>query len=355
MKVALTFSSKKGLEREFRELNQSSTLLSGDPEDEPPPTDFFAEGDSTETISAVMSAISSCGHEVTGIEADKNACAKLHKSRPDLVFNIAEGLYGSFRESYIPMLCEKLGIPYTGSDPLTLGLCLDKARCKEILLFNGIRTPRFALVESHKDMREIQKLKFPIIVKPNAEGSSKGIFNNSVARNFKEASQIISEKTCQYRQPAIVEELLTGREFTVACLGNGEYLQILPIIEIDHSELPKNAWPIYSYEAKWIWDTRENPLDIFKCPAKISANLKRKIENIVKKAFAVMKIRDWCRMDIRLDSDGEPNILEINPLPGILPNPEDNSCFPKAARTAGYSYSQMIGKVIEAACIRQNL
>ncbi|MEM4247837.1 MAG: ATP-grasp domain-containing protein, partial [Candidatus Nanoarchaeia archaeon] len=295
------------------------------------------------------------GHNIIGIEADKNACAKLHKSRPDLVFNIAEGLYGSFRESYIPTLCEKLGIPYTGSDPLTLGLCLDKARCKEILLFNGIRTPRFVLVESHRDMREIQKLNFPVIVKPNAEGSSKGIFNNSVARTFKEASKIISEKTCQYKQPVIIEELLTGREFTVACLGNVKSLQILPIIEIDHSELPKNAWPIYSYEAKWIWDTPEKPLDIFKCPAKISAKLKKKIENIVKKTFAVMKIRDWCRMDIRLDSDGEPNILEINPLPGILPNPEDNSCFPKAARTAGYSYSQMIGKVIEAACIRQNL
>jgi D-alanine-D-alanine ligase len=165
----------------------------------------------------------------------------------------------------------------------------------------------------------------------------------------------VREVQAFYREPAIVERFLRGREFTVGVLGNSPSFEILPIVEIDHSQLPAEANPIYSYEAKWIWDRPEKPLEIFRCPAEVDDSLKTKIEDIVWRSCEVLRIRDWCRLDIRLDERGEPNILEINPLPGILPNPEDNSCLPKAARTAGYSYSALLHRVVDAAAARCGL
>ena len=126
-------------------------------------------------------------------------------------------------------------------------------------------------------------------------------------------------------------------------------IEILPIVEIDYSQLPSGATPIYSYEAKWVWDTPEKPLSIFRCPAPVSGELKRAIEDVVTRTCSVLRIRDWCRIDVRLDGKGVPNILEVNPLPGILPNPEDNSCLPKAARAAGYTYSDLIHRVVDEA------
>jgi len=119
--------------------------------------------------------------------------------------------------------------------------------------------------------------------------------------------------------------------------------------------LPEGARPIYSYEAKWVWDTPEKPLEIFQCPAQISAIQKDRIEEVAKDAYSVLNIRDWCRIDIRFDENDIPHVIELNPLPGILPKPEDNSCFPKAARTAGYSYEGMINKVVEIAAKRYGL
>ena len=153
----------------------------------------------------------------------------------------------------------------------------------------------------------------------------------------------------------MVEEFLDGREFTVAMLGNGSGLKVLPIVEINYSSLPAGMNPIYSYEAKWIWDTPESPLEIFKCPADIDNRLKDSIEKICRDAFNVLDIKDWCRIDIRLDMKGQPHILELNPLPGILPDPKSNSCFPKAARAAGMGYDGLINAVLETACKRHGI
>ena len=339
MKVALTFSSKTGLMQEYRQLNQSF-------KDTAPPDDFFAEGDSMDTIQTVMEAIRINGHSVIGIEADNAAFEQLNKEKPDLVFNMAEGLSGDFRESYIPMICERLGLPYTGSDPLTLSLCLNKQRCKEILRYHQIPSPAFHVY--HPDEAVVtDHLLFPSIVKPIAEGSSKGIDNRSVVNDAAETKNLILEKFQTYYQPVIVEQFLTGSEFTVALWGNMDDVEVLPIVAINFEDLPEGAWPMYSYEAKWIWDVPENPLQIFQCPAPIDSRLEQEIVALTKRTYQILSIRDWCRMDIRLDNADIPHILEINPLPGILPKPEDNSCFPKAARTAGYNYSDMIGKLIE--------
>ena len=307
-----------------------------------------------ETIHAVQQAIQRLGHSTVGIEADDAALTKLSLEQPDLVMNMAEGLTGDFRESYIPMLCERLGLPYTGSDPLTLGICLNKMRAKEILQFYQISTPAFQVFHPQESVNT-DHLIFPAIVKPVAEGSSKGIDNQSVVSDPAAAREVIIEKQLKYRQPVIVETFLTGEEFTVALWGNGNTVEVLPIVSICFDQLPPGAWPMYSYEAKWIWDVPEKPLKIFQCPANINGKLKAEIEAVTKRAYHILGIRDWCRIDVRLDSGGVPNILELNPLPGILPNPEDNSCFPKAARTAGYSYTDMIGNLISIASRRVGL
>jgi len=185
--------------------------------------------------------------------------------------------------------------------------------------------------------------------------SRKGIFNSSVVENNRELLSEIERVLRTYNEPALVEEFLPGREFTVAILGNGKEAKVLPIIEIKFDSLPTEAKPIYSFEAKWIWDTPEKPLDIFQCPAEIDDKLKEMIEKIALSTFKILRCRDWCRIDMRLDKNGIPNILEVNPLPGILPNPEDNSCFPKAARAAGLTYNQMINEVLNTALKRYRM
>jgi D-alanine-D-alanine ligase len=348
MKIALVYSSKDG-------MASSLSLETPEPqrdEDEEPPLDFFAECDSEETIRAVENALST-RFDVVPIESDEKAFDRLKSARPDLVFNIAERLLGPNRESHIPTVCEILGLPYTGSDPLTLGICLDKSRAKEILSYHGIPNPEFHVIEP--GCTASASVRLPAIVKPLYEGSSKGIKDNSVVDTRADLDARIAEVTAAYRQPVIVERFLRGREFTVGVLGNAPRYEILPIVEIDHGLLPGGARPIYSYEAKWIWDTPDNPLEIFKCPAPIPAALKRKIAGVVRRTCSVLRIKDWCRVDVRLDADGEPNILEVNPLPGILPNPEENSCLPKAARTAGYSYTDLILRVAEEAADRCGL
>lgn len=348
MKIAFVYSSKDGMAAWWQRLHRDENLN----EEQEPPPDWLAECDSQETIAAIKNALAE-RWEVIPIESDDEAFDKLKESRADLVFNIAEGINGPNREAYIPIICEMLNLPYTGSDPLTLSLCLDKSRAKEILSFYKVPNPKFWILNGIKDGR--REVEFPVIVKPLYEGSSKGIRDNSVVRNIEELECRVAEIIHWYQQPALAEKFLTGREFTVGALGNLPDIEILPIIEIDYSYLPAGANPVYSYEAKWIWDTPENPLPLFRCPAEISRRLRTRIEEVVVRTWQALRIRDWCRIDLRLDESGRPNVLEVNPLPGILPRPEDNSCLPKAARTAGYTYSGLIQRVVEIACQRYGL
>jgi D-alanine-D-alanine ligase len=315
--------------------------------------DTYAEWDTEATILAVKTALAQ-NHHVTLIEANEEAYLKLLQSKPDIVFNIAEGFRGPSRESQIPAMLEMLGIPYTGSDPLTLGICLDKSRAKEILDYNGVPTPAFSVIESLSQLSGFN-ISFPCIVKPLHEGSSKGIFNASVVHTKEELSCQVEKVISEYEEPALVEKFLPGREFTVAVLGNNSDARVLPIVEIRFDSLPDGVNPIYSYEAKWIWDTIENPIDVHECPAKISQELKNEIEAVCLKTYRVLRCRDWCRIDIRLDAEGHPHVLELNPLPGILPNPEEHSCFPQAARTAGMDYTTLINTVLEAGINRYSL
>jgi len=350
MKIGLTYNIKKEIDEV---INKSSHRYGKIIDDNLVQnysqrlSDKFAEWDEIETIDAIKNAIEKAGHDVVLIEADENAYENLKRIRPELVFNIAEGYGGSARESYIPAMLELLNIPYTASDPVTIGICHDKARCKEVLSYYNIPTPEFFITET--SVNGYPKLKFPGFVKPLHEGSSKGIYNSSIVYNKKELNREILRIKNDYGQPALVEDFIDGREFTVAVLGNGEKTQVLPIVEINLSCVPKGFNSIYSYEVKWFFDTRENKLDIFTCPAKIAENLKIKIEQMVLNAYKVLRIRDWARFDVRCDSKENPYIIEVNPLPGILPNPDDNSCFPKAAREIGLDYDALIETVLNLA------
>ena len=341
--------------------------------DTAPSSDEYAEWDSAETIDAVASALSAFG-EVVRLEANADFPARLHETRPDIVFNIAEGLLGVNREAHVPAICEFFGIPYSGSDPFTLSLCLDKARTKEILAYHGVPTAAFALVRTTADLTALRSriravhhvtaphvvpserpLHLPLFVKPVHEGSSKGITERNLCRTQTELEHQVALLLETYRQPVIVEEFLPGDEFTCAVLGNGDEATVLPIVGMNFDALPEGALPIYGFEAKWLWDRPENPLDIFSCPARIDEGKRQAIETVVLRAYNVLGCRDWSRIDVRLDGAGVPNVVEVNPLPGILPNPEDNSCFPKAARVAGLSYDQLIQACLTAAAEREGI
>ena len=317
--------------------------------------DEFAEWDSPTTIAAVESALSHLG-KVVRLEANEDFPETLRQVRPDIVFNIAEGFYGVNREAHVPAICEFFGIPYSGSDPFTLSLCLDKARTKETLTFHGIPTPRFTVIEKIEDLEaRARSLSLPLFVKPLHEGSSKGITDSNLCWDRAHLLRQTEFLLENYDQPVLVEEYLPGKEFTCAVFGNGDEATVLPIVGMNFESLPKGALPIYSYDAKFVWDRPENPLDIFQCPARITRELQASIERVTLDAFRVLGCRDWARIDVRLDAVGVPNVLEVNPLPGILPDPADNSCLPKAARAAGISYDELIQNCLKYAAARQGV
>lgn len=317
------------------------------------PEDFYVEYDDEETVDAIAEALRKGGCKAKKIEADEKAYSKLKRLKSDIVFNIAEGLRGESRESHIPAMLEMLGLPYTGSGPLTLAISLNKALTHQLLSVNGVPSPSFQ-VFTRADERIDEKLRFPFVVKPLFEGSSKGVRGSSLVRDEKSLRRQVSWVIKTYNQPAIVEEFLPGREFTVGLIGN-DNPTVLPIVEILLDKLPSGASPLYSYEAKWVWDTPEKPFDISRCPADIPPKLEKEIRRIAVKTFKVLNCRDICRIDMRLDENGKPRVLEVNPLPGLIPNPDAHSCLPEAARAAGYTYDQLICTILWQALKRYDL
>ncbi len=313
----------------------------------------YAEFDSKGTISELAKAIEANGHSVTVVNAKddiKDALSGM-KNDIDLVFNVAEGLEGEDREAIVPRICEELQIPFSAAGSETLINTLDKAKTKEILENNGIATSRFQVFENEED-ELLQDIHFPLLVKPILEGSSKGIFNENLVDNGEELKKIVKKVVEGYKQAVIVEEFLTGREFTVSVIGYNNPI-VLPIVEIKFDHLPKDVHPMDSFEAKWIYDSPEfnekNKVDPVVCPAEIDDELKKKIEDVVLRAYKVLDCKDWSRIDVRLDKNGVPNILEVNALPGFMKDPKENSRLPKAAYANGWTYEKLIGEVINSA------
>lgn len=307
-----------------------------------------AEYDEPKVIEGVIKALESLGVKVFPVEANEEAYDKLKnlKGKIDLVFNYAEGLHGKDREAQIPAMLEILQIPYTGGSPLSYALGLDKIKCKEIWSFYKIPTPKWQEYNSH-NFFPFGDLSFPVIIKPSAEGSSKGIFKENLVYQKIELERLIKKVAGDYKQKVIVEEYLPGREFTVAVLDTPPV--VLPIIEVTFNELPNDMPKFDHYEAKWIYDSPEKKSDPLICPAPLKSPLKHKIEMNVLKAFAVLGLSDWARFDIRLNKNGEPNIIEVNCPPGIIPDPKENSRFPRAARVAGLEFPEMLEAIISSA------
>jgi D-alanine-D-alanine ligase len=331
----------------------------GESQDEPPSpssagNDRYAEWDDAATIDAVENALRRAG-ETIRLEADESFPARLLESRPDIVFNIAEGQHGPSREAHVPALCEFFGIPHTASGPLTLCLALDKRRAKEVFLANGIATPRWDVIDAHWIRNGGPPGDGPWIVKPIHEGSSKGITARSFCTGRDEVYDVAAQLLAEYGQPALVEEFLPGREFTVGILGNGRAARVLPIVEIAFDALPAGAPHIYGWEAKWLWDTPTHTIDVFRCPASLEPSLEQRIAHAALAAYHALGCLDWSRVDIRLDAYGNAHVLEVNPLPGILPDPDAHSCLPAAARTAGLDYDQLILTVLGHALERYGL
>jgi D-alanine-D-alanine ligase len=324
-------------------------------QDDAPADDEFAEWDTQETIDAVAHALSAFG-QVTHLEATPDFPARLQAERPDIVFNMAEGRGGKNRESYVPAICEFFDVPYSGSDPLTLSLCLDKSRTKEVLTYYGVPTPAFAVVEAAAGIDALPPgLRYPLFVKPIHEGSSKGITERNLCATPTDLAAQVMFLLESYSQPVLIEEFLPGAEYTCAVLGNGPSAWVLPVVGLNFDALPPGAVPVYGFEAKWVWDRPDSPLDIFDCPARLSVSRRRAIEATTLQAYRALGCRDWARVDVRLDRDGIPNVIEVNPLPGILPDAADNSCFPKAARAAGMSYDQLIQTCLTLAAERHGM
>lgn len=313
--------------------------------------DTFAEFDAPSTIEAIKRALLKFCDSVTVVEADEDAYETLRCGGFDFVFNIAEGVRGEAREAQIPAMLEMLGIPYSGSGVTTLSITLDKRRTKEVLAANGIRTPRFQLLSRESDLSE--DLNFPLFLKPNGEGSSRGITAKSLVTSREELQGVVSEMVSRYRQPVLAEEYLAGREFTVGLLGNSP--EVLPIVEVSFDGLPKGAPRFDCYEVKWIYDSLDAGYDTTVCPAEVDDDLRSRIEDAAKRAFEALEIRDLCRLDLRLDGDGEPSVFDINALPGLIPEPEENSRFPKAAYASGRSYDQLIAEIFASALERQGM
>jgi len=304
-------------------------------------TDEQAEYDSPETVSRIKEAIASYGHEVVELEATPELPTILPASPVDVVFNIAEGIEGRARESQVPALLELLGIPYTGSDATALSLALDKGVAKRIVAQAGFHTPTFVLMITGKE-RLPKGFEFPAMIKPVAEGSSKGIMGTGVVQTESELRELAREMATRYRQAVLVERYLPGREFTVALLGERRP-RVLPPMEVLFTNADEK-FPIYSFTHKF--DGTAVKLQV---PAQVDRALGRELERVAKGVFEVLGCRDLARVDLRLDHEGKLHFIECNPLPGLSPGFSD---FCVIAEAAGIDYRTLIGEIMAPALRR---
>ena len=305
--------------------------------------DREAEYDAPPTLQAIREAIASWGHEVVDLEANQELPALLTSTPIDLVFNIAEGFKGRNRESQVPALLELLDIPYTGSDPATLSIALDKALAKRIVKQHGIHTPTFQTMHTGNERLLKDFTGWPLMVKPVAEGSSKGIVSKSVCNSEDELRAVVREMVQKYKQPALIEEYIGGREFTVGLLGERRPKALPPmeIVFLDPSELT----PIYSFQHKLASNDRIR----YDVPAKLDPALLEKLKAAARAAFLALGCRDVARIDFRMDHNGRVYFLECNPLPGLTPGWSDLVLI---AQGAGMDYRTLIGEILSGAIRR---
>lgn len=307
------------------------------------PPDANAEFDHPSTIEVIKGAIESQGYKVEPIGNAANLLEKLGRLKVDIVFNISEGMYGRNRESQVPILLEMAKIPFVGSDALTLGITLDKIIAKKIFIAEKIPTPNFFEISSLDQLRDADHCKFPLIVKPRFEGSSKGLTENSRVSNMDELKRQVGHVVNNYKQPALVEEFISGTEFTVAVVDNDPPVA-LPVVQVEiDGKLELNDM-FYTF-ARISSDRLK-----YVCPAPISPELAKKMSDYALRVYRAVGCLDFGRIDFRVDPQGNPYVLEINPLPCL--STED--VFMLIAKQIGITYPEMLNRIIKNALKRYN-
>jgi D-alanine-D-alanine ligase len=304
--------------------------------------DWQEEFDSPATLEAISAVLENLGHEVELLGNGQELLERLLADPPDFVFNMAEGQGVSrSREARVPAILEMLGIPFTGSDPLTLAVTLDKECAKCLVHAAGVHAPRGVVVDPNS-IEAADALTFPLIVKPAWEGSSKGIRSNCLVADVNQLNDAVESLREDHRQPILVEEFIDGDELTVGILGNDppEILGIMGIFPVQ----PVSRF-IYSLDVKrdYLRQVR------YECPAPLPANTLDKVGQAALTAYRALGCRDVARIDFRLRA-GAPYFLEANPLPGLNPESSDLVIM---AQLCGWSYQRLIETILQAAMKRQ--
>lgn len=326
MKIALTLNTRKSDDESQREFD--------------PP----------HTIELIKQAIENAGHEYLFIEANENVQKNLENFNPDLVFNRAEGLRGESRESFVPAILEMLEIPYVGSGPATLAVCLNKAWAKMIVSASGVNTSLSHVFLRLQDAENCD-MKFPVILKPNCEGSSIGINADNVVYDKAALLSKLDEMIRTYNQGILVEPFISGREFSVGVIARPNDIEVLSILEIDFSKMPASVGNVFGLTAKSDYDDLANYL----CPAPVDKELELALKRNTINACKALNIRDFARLDFRVDNSNKVWFLEINPLPGMDYDEatKDFSFYPLIAMKSGYDYNSLINELIKS-CLAHN-
>ncbi|MDD4016529.1 MAG: D-alanine--D-alanine ligase [Kiritimatiellae bacterium] len=304
-----------------------------------------AEFDKEDTVAGIEGALRELGYGTDRIGHAKALVKRLEAGdRWDLVFNICEGLEGVAREAQVPAILDLYGVPYVFSDALVLALTLHKGMTKRIVRDAGVPTSDFCVYETAEDLAGI-RFGAPFFVKPVAEGTGKGCSAKSIVRDRARLAAVCDDLVARFRQPALIEPYLGGREFTVGVTGTGRQAKAVGSMEI--VLLPNAEKGVYSYENKGNYEDRVvyRPGDAAKDPVAAAS------EKVALAAWRALGCRDGGRVDIRCDDGQNPMFLEVNPLAGL--NPKDSD-LPILARMANVSYTQLIGRIMDSAVARVN-
>jgi D-alanine-D-alanine ligase len=320
------------------DLKEERPLRAGEP------ADANAEFDSKETVHALKKIFESAGHEVKLIGNARQLLSRIDKLGVDVVFNIAEGSGGRNRESQVPLLVEMHGIPLIGSDALTLGITLDKLMAKKCFVADGIPTPKFFEARSVENVESLNRIGFPLMVKPCYEGTSKGISPLSRVENNEGLRRQVKLVVENYHQPALVEEFIKGKEFTVVVFGN-ENPEAMPVIQYAINGKLDLGNEFYTFER-----VKEESVKYF-CPAKISESLAKKLQVLAVQAYESVHCRDFGRVDFRVDDKENIFALEINPLPNL----SKKDTFFYVAQALGRPFEEMILRALDEGLARLNL
>ncbi len=320
-------------------------LKSDWPSDPNDPVDAGAEFDSPQTVENICGALESLGHRVKKIGNAKNLLKEIDHLDVDIVFNICEGFAGRNRESQVPVLLEMFGIPYVGSDGLTMGITLDKIAAKKCFISEGLPTPRFFTAKNSDRLKEMNSIGFPLIVKPSREGSSKGLSEKSRVTDFEGLKRQIECVNRTYRQPALVEEFIRGTEFTVAVIGN-DHPQAMPVVQVSIDGVRDLGDDFYTFSRLLNPDRVQ-----YLCPADIPKNLEQKLKDLAVRVYNCVECLDFGRVDFRVDEKGNPYVLEINPLPCLA----INDIFFFTAKAMGFTYEEIINHILELGLARYGM